>query len=210
MGIGSIGCTKGEKGGGGNEGGFSVKVEPESTGLRVLGKVPDFVFLDQDSNAFGLGDTKDRVWMANFVFTRCGSTCPLQTAKMAQLQESLKGEPFFSAIRMVSFTVDPEYDTPQVLAEYAAKYQATANWRFLTGARKDIWGFCEKGLMLPVEESGLDPAMPILHSPSVVLIDGKGQIRGYYDGLNDESLEKLKSDLKTALKETSSITGYDR
>ena len=182
----------------------------EQKDLRVLGTVPPFVFIDQHRNTFALDDVKGRVWIANFIFTQCLSTCPIQTVKMAALQESLKDEPFWSAVRMVSFTVDPENDSPEVLASYATKHKATPNWHFLTGARKDLWGFCEKGLMLPVDESGLDPKMPILHSPRIVLIDGKGQIRGYYDGLDDASLEKLKADMQVLLKETSSITGYNR
>ena len=186
--------------------------EPDASteGLRVLGKVPEFDFIDHTRNVYGLSDLKNRVWLANFVFTRCGSTCPLQTAKLTKFQDSLKGEEFWSAVRMLSFSVEPEYDTPEILTQYAATHKATSNWHFLTGEREKIWEFCEKGLMLPVEESGLDPEMPILHSPMVVLVDGWAQIRGYYNGLDDQSLEKLKSDLKIVLEETSSITGYDK
>ncbi|MEM7387681.1 MAG: SCO family protein [Verrucomicrobiota bacterium] len=169
--------------------------------LRPLYPVPDFSFIDHRSNRVQLSDLKDRVWVANFIFTRCGSTCPMQTAKLAGLQTSLQKKPWWKEVRFLSFTVDPEYDRPGVLAKYALDHQATANWHFLTGKRSVIWDFSREGLKLPVDESGLDPKMPILHSSRTVLVDGRGQVRGYYDGLDDASLEKMKEDIETLLKE---------
>ena len=184
--------------------------EESSSELRALGEVPEFAFLDHTRNVIGLSDLKNRVWIANFVFTRCASTCPLQTAKLTELQNALQEKPYWSAVRFLSFTVEPEYDTPEILATYAGDHQASKDWHFLTGKRKKIWEFCEDGLKLPVDENGLDPKMPILHSPRIVLVDGKGQIRGYYNGLDDASLDQLKNDLEVALTETSSITGFDQ
>ena len=203
----SIGCSKKDSD---DPVPVTLKTDAAPEGLRDFGKVPDFAFVDHTREVYTLSDLKDRVWLANFVFTRCASTCPIQTSKLAALQDSLKGEPYWSAMRMLSFSVEPEYDTPEVLATYATTHKASSNWRFLTGERKKIWGLCQDGFKLPVDESGLDPKMPILHSPRVVLVDGKGQIRGYYDGLDDESLAQLKTDIRIAVEETSSITGYDK
>ena len=185
---------------------------PVAKSLRVLGQVPDFNFITHKREVRGLSDLENRVWIANFIFTRCATTCPMQTAKLAELQESIKEKPYWKkrSFEMLSFSVEPEFDSPEVLTSYANSYKAAGNWHFLTGEREKLWNFSKKGLKLPVDDTGLDPNMPILHSPQIALIDGKGQVRGYYNGLDDTSLEQLKGDIEIVLKETSSLSGYDQ
>ena len=97
-----------------------------------LGKVPPFALTDQEGRPFTRETAAKSVWVAAFMFTRCPTICPRITRRMRQLQERAKAESV--PLRLVSFTVDPEYDTPAVLKEYAGKYQADlASWWFVTG-----------------------------------------------------------------------------
>ena len=105
--------------------------------VPVLYPLPEFSFTDQDGKTFGLKDLRSKVWVADFIFTRCPSTCPMQTAEKAKMQDGMAED-----VRFVTFTVDPEHDTPEMLAAYAKRHGADpARWKFLTGARGDLWNF---------------------------------------------------------------------
>lgn len=188
-----------------------TRAVPDGSGSEPVANLPmpEFFMMDQRPEVYGSSDLEGRVWVGNLVFSRCTTICPKQMAKMVGLQESWREKPYWSAVRMVSFSVDPGYDTPAVLGEYAAKHQASENWHFLTGERQRLQEICKTGFQLEVAEE-TDAEDPIGQSSRIVLVDGDGQIRGYYDGLDDSALEKLKQDLETALAETSSISGYDQ
>jgi cytochrome oxidase Cu insertion factor (SCO1/SenC/PrrC family) len=167
---------------------------------RVLGTVPKFVLNNEDGKEFSGGVIVGRAWIATFIFTRCGATCPAQTAEFARLQNEIQTNPALVDTRLVSISVDPEHDTPEVLKEYAKKAGANPQlWTFLTGDREAIWKLCKDGFKLPVADSKDTPGMPISHSQSFVLIDRVGRIRGYYDGLNDKARQKLRTDLGQVL-----------
>lgn len=139
----------------------------------------------------GLGDLQGNVWLAGFIFTRCGGPCPLITHNMAGLQKKLPPE-----VRLVSFTVDPDHDTPLVLKEYAARFKADpARWRFVTGKRSELYALYRDGFKLAVS---LDPKAPpslrAAHSAKLVLVDREGRPRGYYDGEDASALEGLPRD----------------
>jgi len=166
-------------------------------GPEVLGQVPGFSLVDQRGRPFEGESLRGRLWVADFVFTRCAGTCPMLSARMARLQQTLAGEPRFDEVRLVSFSVDPEHDRPPVLAEYAARHGADpGRWLFLTGERARIWELSTAGFKLPVGEAPGDPDEPLFHSQSFVLVDRSGRIRGYYDALEDEGFEALKRDLR--------------
>ena len=105
-----------------------------------------------------MADLRGKVWIANFIYTHCTDTCPLQSAQMARLQEELKTEPDF---RLVSITVDPEQDTPETLTEYATRFGADRErWLFLTGAKRALYALAVEGFRLSVadpEELDQDP-----------------------------------------------------
>ena len=165
--------------------------------LPVLGKIPQFSLLDQSGEVVNGARFYGKVWVANFIFTRCTSTCPQQTMKLGDLASSLKSELAAGGLRFVSFSVDPEFDTPQVLADYSKSRQIDHSyWDFLTGPRADLWQLCEQGFKLPVRDDSTNSTMPILHSSQFVLIDQQGRVRGYYDGLSETGLTTLKRDLK--------------
>lgn len=170
--------------------------------MRVLGKVPEFELRSQKDEPFGRNELDQMVWVADFIFTRCPSSCPLMTYWMGQLQKQLREDPATVDVQFVSFSVDPEFDTPQVLAAYAKQNNADlSNWSFLTGSREAIWQLCEKGFMLSVGDDPNNTDIPILHSPRFVLVDHQGQIRGYYDSQEQAGRDDLVRDIRRTLAE---------
>jgi len=154
--------------------------------------LPDFSLTDQIGNTVTLHDLAGKVWVADFIFTNCGGTCPLMTDKMHKLQDTLP-----PAVRFVSFTVDPARDTSKVLAAYAAEHGANRDrWLFLTGGQQELFDICIKGFKLPLDTEGGTPAEPITHSTRFVLVDKKGDIRGYYSGTEADELKRLAADAK--------------
>jgi cytochrome oxidase Cu insertion factor (SCO1/SenC/PrrC family) len=165
--------------------------------------LPEFTLIDQDGRHLGLIDLRGRAWIANFIFTRCATVCPRLTGEMAKLQEVLRDDPAWPDLNLVSISVDPEHDDPQVLSDYASEHGADpGRWRFLTGSRDQIWQLCKEGFKLPVGEAPDDADMPIFHSAAFVLVDRIGRIRGYYQDLDGESGEALLRDLRAVLDET--------
>jgi protein SCO1/2 len=164
----------------------------------VLDPVPAFALVNRDGRPVRLKDLAGAPWIADFIFTRCPASCPLMTARMARLERELP--PDFG-VRLVSFTVDPERDTPAVLERYAESYKAPARWLFLTGPKKEIYRLSRQGFKLGIDDpppaaAAASPAVePILHSTRFVLVDAQGRIRGYYDGFDEESMAKLRRDL---------------
>lgn len=162
--------------------------------LADLGTVPDVRLTERSGRAFGLGELKGKVWVANFIFTRCGGSCPGMSAKMSDLQETLREA---GDVKLVSFTVDPQNDTPEQLANYANGYNADKDkWLFLTGDAEQMQTLAKESFRLAIEE-GTDPKEPILHSRRFVLVDRDGHIRGYYNSEEPEGRERLLKDIKT-------------
>jgi cytochrome oxidase Cu insertion factor (SCO1/SenC/PrrC family) len=158
----------------------------------VMLDVPEFSLTDQSGQSFGSDQLAGKVWIANFIFTRCQATCPAQTSRMRELQRHLAPYPSSSGIRLLSISVDPEFDSPAVLATYAAAANADVEqWKFLTGEREAIWRLSKDGFHLPVSDETLDSAAPILHDSKFVLVDRAGRIRGYYDVLEDDGMARL-------------------
>ncbi len=170
---------------------FGRDLSSSVDGLNQYGSVPDFSFTERDGSAVSLAQLR---------YTSCTDTCPLQTAMMAKLQDEFAGNP---DVQLVSFTVDPERDTPQALATYAARYRADAKrWYFLTGQRDRILRLVQDGFHLAVAAlpSDADPSDTIPHSPRFVLIDKQARIRGYYDSRELEPFVRLKNDIETLAK----------
>ena len=147
--------------------------------LPRLSALPEFAATSETGATVTKASLSGNVWIADFVFTTCGGICPGMTAKMRSLQNQLKDEPL---VRFVSFTVDPDHDTPEVLARYGREYGADpARWTFLRTDRDRIRKLCREGFKLAVEDADAKAAEPILHSTRFVLVDGAGTIRGYFD-----------------------------
>lgn len=169
-------------------------------GLNQYGSVPDFSLTERDGSRVNLGQLRGKVWVADFMYTSCTDTCPLQTAMMAKLQAEFAGKP---SLQLVSFSVDPERDTPEVLTTYAARYRADQKrWYFLTGQRDRILRLVQEGFHLAVAAlpDDSEPSGTIPHSPRFVLIDKQARIRGYYDSRELEAFVRLKNDIETLTK----------
>lgn len=162
----------------------------------VLGEVPDFALTNRDGRPVRLADLSGTPWVADFVFTRCPASCPMLTARMARLLRDLpKDDP----VRFVSFSVEPDHDTPEVLQKYAESFSAPDHWLFLTGTREQIRSLTVEGFKLGLEMTpppGMSFPEPILHSTRFVLVDGEGRIRGYYEAFDEESMKRLEADLR--------------
>src|ERR1043166_4721924 len=170
--------------------------------IPVLGRVPEFDLTERGGQSLKLTDLKGKVWIADFVFTHCAGPCPIMSAQMARLQKALQDA---IDVRLVSFSVDPERDTPQVLSEYAKQFGADANkWLFLTGSKPEIYELANKGFKIgATENTGPDRQPdegPILHSTSFVLVDRNANIRGYYEGVEANGLDRLLKDARILLR----------
>jgi protein SCO1 len=167
-----------------------------------FGQVPAFALQDQSGRPVTNRDLEGQPWIANFVFTRCPSVCPLLTAKFKALQGKLSD---VQDVQFVSFSVDPEHDTPAVLKEYAAKYDADLErWHFLTGSLKDLEKTVVAGFKIhigdPTPHEGDPSLVDIMHGEHFVLVDQKGTIRGYYRAEPAE-LSQLAEDLRALANE---------
>ncbi len=168
----------------------------------VIKEVPSFSLTHHDGTTVTREQFTGEPWIADFIFTRCAAICPRMTSQMSHVVESL-GED--SPVRIASFSVDPEHDTPDVLAEYARKHGAGDGWYFLTGETETLHKLSREGFMLGVESAPpADIALgndPIIHSNRFVLIDRQNRIRGYYDPFDPEGIERLLREVKVVLKE---------
>jgi len=158
----------------------------------VLRNLPPFELVDQNNKPFSLNDLESGVWVANFIFTRCGSICPLLTSQMAGLQE--RYETFgVDEIKLLSISVDPEYDTPAVLKSYAELNAADPErWTFLTGDPESVRALVVGGFATALGEPVEDTTgmMDIAHTGKFVILDPRGGIRGYYDS-DTEGLDEI-------------------
>jgi protein SCO1/2 len=174
-----------------------AKQEP----LPVLGTVPDFSLTEHCGQQIGLHDLRGHVWIADFIFTNCAGTCPIMTTAMVDLQTETAKENM-NEVTLVSVTVDPARDTPEVLRRFAEGYGADANrWHFLTGDSASIQQLANKGFRLSAATSGGSGDEPIIHSNRFVLVDRQAQIRGYYDGTDEVEVKQLLRDIKRLYRE---------
>lgn len=169
--------------------------QPTNDVSELNWKVPDFTFIDQNGEKVGLKDLEGKYWLTDFVFTRCPNVCPPMTANMAKVQQHVKQAG--TDLTFVSFSVDPDYDKPEVLKKFADEHGADhVNWHFLTGYQleeiqkivKDTF----KGAI--IHQKGSSPEVPLLvnHPTQFYLIDGTGKVVKFYDGLNPDPEQILK------------------
>ena len=176
------------------------RTQPQQHKPPVLQALPEFSLTDHLSQPFGTYQLLGKAWIANFILTR-GSSAASQTAGLADLQGELKRRPGWGDIRLVTFTLDPEHDTPEVLQRYAVEAEADqTHWKFLTGPREELWRLGRQGFQLAVEGDTGDPHT-ITHSRKLMLVDPQGHVRGAYDPESDEQRAALKQDVLTTLQE---------
>ena len=163
-----------------------IKESKRSAELPVLGHVQDFVLKDSTGQEFNSDQLKGKVWIASFFFTTCSDICPVISKNMAGLSRTFEQ---VGDVVLVSITVNPEQDSPEVLTLYAKRWRGgRRNWHFLTGSRKAI-----TDLVVGSFKVG-DIREPIFHSTLLPLVDSNGFIRGYYEGTKQEEVNRLFKD----------------
>jgi protein SCO1/2 len=157
--------------------------------------LPEFTLTERSGKPLSLDDLRGKVWVADFIFTRCPGPCPAMSLKFAQLQRAFRK---LADVRLVSISVDPEHDTPEVLTAYADSYEADPErWLFLTGEKQTIINLAVNAFKI---SAGDDPQ---LHGTHFVLVDRQGRIRGFYRGSEQTALEQLKRDVRRLAQEPS-------
>lgn len=167
--------------------------------------IPSFSFTNQDGKVV-TEKTYDGIYVADFFFTTCPTICPKMKAELLRVYEAFKSEP---RLKILSHTIDPEFDTVEVLDEYASRLQVTSDkWNFVTGDKDSIYTIAEYYLSSAEE----DPSAPggFIHSGALILIDQQKHIRGLYDGTKPEEVDQLIKDIPLLLSEPSSSAASSR
>jgi len=176
---------------------FTLSCEPQVPQAKVLvgsfREVGDFGFTDQRSRTVGNGDLDGKIWIANFIFTSCAAECLILSARFAELQRLFADDP---RVAFVSFSVDPETDTPKRLGEFANRWHADPDrWLFLTGEVDQIDALVKDSFLLPLTRSAAEAAQlqseRFIHSNRFAVVDPSGTVRAYVDGLPEESVSTL-------------------
>jgi len=185
-----------------------VDLEPEMVDPEVLMErkgfghtIGDFEFTNQNGEIFSQNDLDNRVYVAEYFFTTCGSICPIMNKQMQRVHEKYKSQ---SDFRILSFTVDPEVDNVERMKAYAEGHNAGSQWQFLTGKKEDLYNLARKSFFVlkPAEAENLgDAGSDFIHTNNFVLVDRKSRIRGYYDGTKATSVDSLMVDIGRLLKE---------
>lgn len=157
--------------------------------------IEDFTFTNQDGNEFGLKDLQGKVWVADFIFTNCDTICPPMTFNMSKLQQMAKEEGI-EDVEFVSFSVDPEVDSPEVLKEYASKFELNLdNFHFLTGYDQSfIETFALENFKTLVKKP--ENEEQVIHQSYFFLVNQKGTIMKLYPGAEGIPFADIINDMK--------------
>lgn len=186
---------------------FLWRLEANASTLPDYGPIPGFLLTDQSGMAFGHEDLSGKAALVGFIYTHCPDVCPMLTARMKQLQDRLRDEGLLqSKAVLLSISVDPERDTPEVLAQYALQFGAdTASWHFLTGELDTVRQTVVEGFQVGMTRSGAGrhashaaagQEYNVSHSGRLVLVDPQGRIRAYYDG-ESLDLDRVVADVRS-------------
>ncbi|MCH7409106.1 SCO family protein [Belliella sp. DSM 111904] len=159
----------------------------------VFHKIADFSFINQEGKEVSNSTTAGKVYVADFFFTTCPTICPIMKTQMLRVHEKFKEEDQFM---ILSHTLDPEHDTPELLKDFAEKIgiEDDNTWQFLSGDQEKIFEIGQTSYLTTAMEDSSEPG-GILHSGAFVLVDQKGRIRGVYDGTKEDQVNKLMRDI---------------
>jgi protein SCO1/2 len=161
-------------------------------------KIGDFSLINQNGKVITQEDYKDKIYVSDFFFTTCQTICPIMTYNMAKIQKEFSED---DSVMLLSHSVTPEIDSVAVLRDYAdRKGVVDAKWNVTTGDKKHIYELARKSYFAVVDE-GDGGVQDFIHTENFILVDKKRQIRGYYDGTQDEEMDRLITDIKTLQKE---------
>lgn len=154
--------------------------------------VSDFELINQNGKTITQEDYKDKIYVTDFFFTSCKTICPIMTNNMAKLQDEFLND---NDIMFLSLSVTPEIDNVTVLREYATnKGVIDSKWNITTGSKKHIYELARKSYFAVVEK-GDGGLQDFIHTPNFILIDTKKQIRGIYDGTNNDDIKQIIEDI---------------
>ncbi|OUR93301.1 SCO family protein [Flavobacteriales bacterium 34_180_T64] len=154
--------------------------------------VKDFELINQNGEIITQDNYKDKIYIADFFFTRCGTICPIMTSNMAKIQEAFL---YDDDVMLLSLSVTPEIDSIPILREYANnKGVLDSKWHITTGNKKHIYELARKSYFAVVEQ-GDGGLQDFIHTPNFILIDKQKQIRGIYDGTNDDDIKQIIVDI---------------
>lgn len=169
------------------------RAEKSREDMPVFGEVPDFEFTERSGKSFGSDDMLGTVNIVNFMFTRCKSICPTTSKHLAELYELYDDT---DLVRIVSVSVDPDYDTLAALREYAERFGVDDDrWVFLRAPVEDVQWLSEEGFMLAADN------LPGGHTAKFALVDARNRIRSYHNGLEPAAIEVLKQNVRVLAKD---------
>jgi len=162
----------------------------------IFYEIPKFSFVNQNGLEISHHQYFGKIYVADFFFSTCPTICPVMSSQMARLQAMIKNEALQDSIMLISHSVDPIHDTPEVLLAYSQKIGADlSNWNFVTGDTSDIYYQGKQGYLISALPDSKAPG-GFLHSDQFILIDQNRHIRGYYDGTSTAEVDKLLSHIK--------------
>lgn len=167
-------------------------VDPSLHHVKKNHKIADFELIDQNGQLVTQDTYKDKIYIADFFFTRCGTICPIMTTHMSALQAAFKEDP---DVLLLSHSVTPVMDSVPVLKDYAiAKGVIDAKWHLVTGDKQQIYNLARKSYFAVLDE-GDGGTQDFIHTEQFVLIDKKRRIRGFYDGTDFEEVKRIIEDI---------------
>lgn len=175
------------------------KVIDEVTGETRDYQAPVFKLTNQLNQTTSNQEFAQKIQVVDFFFTSCGSICPIMTQNLTLVQEAFKDE---ERVHILSYSIDPELDTPKQLKQYAQNYQINPQqWSLLTGKQETILELAKDYKVRAFKDDMIQEERNLLHDGTFVLVDAQRRIRGYYNGLEVEDVNKLIDDIRTLLKE---------
>ncbi|QCR21026.1 SCO family protein [Pontibacter sp. SGAir0037] len=171
----------------------------DEKGDTLFHQVPGFAFTSQQGERVTQQDLENKIYVTNFFFASCPDVCKKMSSQLSRVQEAFADNP---SVNIVSLTVNPENDSPEVLAEYASMYGADPKkWIFLTGNREEIYTLAQQGFYLPVQQ--VEGQQDFIHSEKFMLVDKNQHIRGQYDGTDPVEVDRLITEINVLLDEYS-------
>jgi protein SCO1 len=173
----------------------------DENGDTIYYTVPKFSFINQNGREVSHYDYQGKIFVTDFFFTTCPTICPIMSTQMSRLQTLLEKDGILGDVMLLSHTINPEYDQPEVLKAYAERMEADTNtWNFVTGPRADIYFQAKQGYFVNALQSDTADG-GYIHSDNFMLIDREMHIRGYYDGTSTKEVDQLFLDIKSLMQE---------
>ena len=171
----------------------SIEKDGKTVTDTIYHKIPAFRFVDQDSVWISNDDVADKIYLADFFFTRCPTICPLLAKNMLTIAKEFENE---ERLVILSHTIDAKHDTPAVLKDYATKLGAPSNWHFLNGPKEAVYQIAGKEGYFSYAEENPDVPGGFDHSGAFTLVDTEGHVRGVYDGTREDEANKAIADIR--------------